>query len=214
VEPIDEESEFGNTELEELVLKEGPQQILQPTLQNQADDFMREEISDSDDYADWIQWVSDAEKGKQINKEAARCAEVHALLQIHQVSGNEAHSKQLALSSDYLKMSTRWEEISQKIRIDHNLGEEKKQQLWKVLGNYQDVFTWNKGELGCYTVGEHSIDTQGFPPCRVSPGRLSFWEEAEVKKQIDVLVELGKMKPNDSEYACRVTLPVKRDGSR
>ncbi len=214
MEPIDEESEFGNTELEELVLKEGPQQILQPTLQNQADDFMREEISDSDDYADWIQWVSDAEKGKQINKEAARCAEVHALLQIHQVSGNEAHSKQLALSSDYLKMSTRWEEISQKIRIDHNLGEEKKQQLWKVLGNYQDVFTWNKGELGCYTVGEHSIDTQGFPPCRVSPGRLSFWEEAEVKKQIDVLVELGKMKPNDSEYACRVTLPVKRDGSR
>jgi hypothetical protein len=28
VEPIDEESKFGNTELEELVLKEGPQQIL------------------------------------------------------------------------------------------------------------------------------------------------------------------------------------------
>ncbi len=92
--------------------------------------------------------------------------------------------------------------------------EEEKQQLWKVLGNYQDVFAWNKGELGCCTVGEHSINTQGFPPCRVSPGRLSFWEEAEVKRQIDVLVELGKMKPNDSKYACRVTLPVKRDGSR
>jgi hypothetical protein len=54
VEPIGEESEFGNTELEELVLKEGPQQILQLTLQDQADDFMREEISDFDDYADWI----------------------------------------------------------------------------------------------------------------------------------------------------------------
>jgi hypothetical protein len=46
------------------VLKEGPQQILQLTLQDQADDFMREEIVDSDDYADWIQWVSNAEKGK------------------------------------------------------------------------------------------------------------------------------------------------------
>ncbi len=54
-EPINEESEFGNTELEELVLKEGPQQILQLTLQDQADDFMREKISESDDYADWIQ---------------------------------------------------------------------------------------------------------------------------------------------------------------
>jgi len=33
--PVDGESEFGNTELEELVLLEGPQQILQLTLQEQ-----------------------------------------------------------------------------------------------------------------------------------------------------------------------------------
>jgi hypothetical protein len=76
------------------------------------------------------------------------------------------------------------------------------------------VFAWNKGELGCCTFGEHSIDTQGFPPCKVAPGQLSYWEEAEVKRQINVLVELGKMKPSDSAYACRVTLPVKKDGSR
>jgi hypothetical protein len=43
---------------------------------------------------------------------------------------------------------------------------------------------------------------------------LSYWEEAEVKRQIDALVDSGKMKPSNSEYACRVTLPVKRDGSR
>jgi hypothetical protein len=58
------------------------------------------------------------------------------------------------------------------------------------------------------------VDTQGFPPCRTSLSRLSYWEEAEVKRQIDILVELGKMRPNNSEYACRVTLPVKKDGSR
>jgi len=55
---------------------------------------------------------------------------------------------------------------------------------------------------------------QGYPPCRVSLGRLSYWEEAEVKRQIDALVDLGKMKPSDSKYTCRVTQPVKRDGSR
>jgi hypothetical protein len=119
----------------------------------------------------------------------------------------------LALSDNY-KVSTRWEEIFQKIRVDHNLDEEKRQQLWKVLECYQDVFAWNKGELGCCTIREHSVDTQGFPPCKVSPSRLSHWEEAKVKKQIDVLVDLGKMKPSNSEYACRVTLPIKRDGSR
>jgi hypothetical protein len=128
VEPIEDKFEFGNTELEELVLKEGPQQILRLMLQDQTDDFIREEITNFDDYADWIQWVSDAEKGKQASRVAARGAEVPALLQIHQVSGNDAHfnhKKQLALSDDQ-KMSTRREEISQKIRIDHNLEEEKK----------------------------------------------------------------------------------------
>jgi len=55
---------------------------------------------------------------------------------------------------------------------------------------------------------------QGLPPCKTSPGRLSYWEEAEVKRQIDVLVNLGKMRSSNSEYACRVTLPVKKDGSR
>jgi putative transposase len=55
---------------------------------------------------------------------------------------------------------------------------------------------------------------QGFPPCKASPGRLSYWEEAEVKRQFDVLVDLGKMKSSSSEYACRVTLPVKKDGSK
>jgi len=58
------------------------------------------------------------------------------------------------------------------------------------------------------------VNTQGFPPCKASLGRLSYWEEAEVKRQINVLVKLGKMKPNSSKYACRVTLPVKKDGSR
>jgi hypothetical protein len=87
-------------------------------------------------------------------------------------------------------------------------------QLWSILEQYQDVFAWNKGELGCCNVGEHIIDTQGFPPCKVALGRLSYWEKAEVNRQINVLVELGKMRPNNSAYACRVTLPVKKDGGR
>ncbi len=35
-----------------------------------------------------------------------------------------------------------------------------------------------------------------------------------MKRQIDVLVDLDKMRPSNSEYACRVTLLVKKDGSR
>jgi len=82
------------------------------------------------------------------------------------------------------------------------------------LEDFKDVFAWHKGELGCYTIGEHAIDTQGFPPCHTTPRRLSYWEKVEVNKLIQALIKLGKMKNNDSKYVCRVSLPIKRDGSK
>ncbi|CAM6047524.1 unnamed protein product [Sphagnum compactum] len=33
--------------------------------------------------------------------------------------------------------------------------------------------------------GEHFVDTQGFPPCKASPGRLSYWEEAETGTHLE-----------------------------
>jgi hypothetical protein len=82
--------------------------------------------------------------------------------------------------------------------------------LWELLDQFSNVFSWHDRELGCYKFGEHVVDAQGFSPCKITPSILSFWEEAEVKKQIDVLVTLGKMKPSSFEYAYRVTLLVKK----
>jgi hypothetical protein len=145
---------------------------------------------------------------------AAIAAEESVLLQIQQmeIADSSGDVKERIMRNP--KEDTRWGEICQKIRIDQYLDKGKERQLWNVLEQYQDVFAWNKGELGCCNVGEHLIDTQGFPPCKVAPGRLSYWEEVEVNRQINVLVELGKMRPSNSAYACRVTLPVKKDGSR
>ncbi len=136
------------------------------------------------------------------------------LLQVQHEDIAASHNSIKAQLDHNREADSRWDEIRQKMRVDQVLNEEMGQQLWRVLEQYQDVFAWNKGELGCCTIGEHSIDTQGFPPCRVAPGRLSYWEEAEVKRQINVLVELGKMRANDSAYAYRVTLLVKKDGRR
>ncbi|CAK9234892.1 unnamed protein product [Sphagnum troendelagicum] len=84
--PISEESEFKDTELEELVVMEGPQQILQLTLQEQVDHFMREETADADNYADWIKWVVDAEQRKQAVFGGVTNAEVPMLLQVQQLN--------------------------------------------------------------------------------------------------------------------------------
>jgi hypothetical protein len=111
--PISDESEFGDTKLEELVLMEGPQQILQLTLQEQADNFMREEITDVDDYADWIKWVADAEQKKQALVDGLSHVEVPVLLQVQQLNDAALYNnfRDRIMSTDDPGVSSRWEDI-------------------------------------------------------------------------------------------------------
>ncbi len=46
------------------------------------------------------------------------------------------------------------------------------------------------------------------------PEWLSYWEEVEVNRQIQALVDLGNMCKSASKYACRITLLMKKDGSQ
>jgi hypothetical protein len=231
LEQSDSDDEFVDPEFEELINSEGPQGMLHLMLQEQTDGIMTEENSDGDDYADWIKWSSVAEENILFMCESARNILRPVPLQRHKPDRDSmipmifqtAHARieepnhktnEGCVSGNHSESEIRWKEICERIKVDANLDEHGQQQFWATLEKYKDVFAWNKGELGYCTISEHSIDTQGFPPCNASPGRLSFWEEAEVKRQIDILVDLGKMRPNNSEYACRVTLPVKKDGSR
>jgi hypothetical protein len=186
-EQVESEDEFADAEFEELVSSEGPQEMLRLMLQEQADEIMTEEIEEGDDYTDWIKWVSDAEKSRQAMRDvlAPQLSHQHSLghdsalpvlLQTIQIENNhsECQSSMIPASFNPLALNVRWKEICERIKIDTNLGEHGQQQLWAMLGRYQDVFTWNKGELGCCAIGEHSIDTQGFPPCKASLGRLSY----------------------------------------
>jgi hypothetical protein len=100
-------------------------------LQGQVDDFMEEEIIGANDYVDWIKWVSDVKKGKHAIFESTNYAKMFVLLQVHQTESGDSHNncrKQLVLSNNH-EVSTRWEEIYQKIRVDHNMDEKKRQQL-------------------------------------------------------------------------------------
>jgi hypothetical protein len=90
---------------------------------------MEEKITDADDYADWIKWVSDAEERKHAIFESRSCAKVLVLLQVHQTNNSGFHNNYsgwLTLS-DNQDVSTRWKETCQKIWVDHNLDGEKRQ---------------------------------------------------------------------------------------
>jgi hypothetical protein len=152
---FDYEDEFGEDELEKLVKSEGPLEILQLILQEQADDFMNEGITEEDDYANWIRWVADAEQSRRvvctpdaavtlelpqsIPKDTPSIPTLRQVVQIKDDDSDRSTTKRLGSSSNE-EMGTRWSEICQRIRIDRNLDEGRQQQLWRVLERYQDVF--------------------------------------------------------------------------
>jgi hypothetical protein len=80
------------------------------------------------------------------------------------------------------KETNKWAKIKSKIRVDPDIGFDKTKQLWEMLDQFPDVFAWHKGEFGYYKIGEHVVNTQGFPPCYNTPSMFSFWEEVKVKK--------------------------------
>jgi hypothetical protein len=55
-------------------------------------------------------------------------------------------------------------EIKFKISIDPMLDQGRVNQLWELLEQFLDVIAYHKSKLGCYKIGEHIMDTQGFPP--------------------------------------------------
>jgi hypothetical protein len=103
--------------------------------------------------------------------ESSNCEKILVLLQIHKTKGGDVHNDSCnkLTTFDINEVSTIWKEICQKIQVDPNLDKEK-EHLWKMLKCYQHVFAWNKGELCCCTIGEHVVDTLGFPPYKVSLG--------------------------------------------
>jgi hypothetical protein len=53
---------------------------------------MEEEITDIDDYVDWIMWVFNAKERKHAIFEFTSCAKVPILLQVHQINSSGSHN--------------------------------------------------------------------------------------------------------------------------
>jgi hypothetical protein len=74
---------------------------------------MEKEITDIDNYANWLKWVSDAKRRRHTMFESINCEEIPVLLQVHEVEGgdfNNNSSKKLT-SFDNDEINRRWKEI-------------------------------------------------------------------------------------------------------
>jgi hypothetical protein len=97
---------------------------------------MKEEITDADDYADWIRWAADGEHHKQNPSEAVNATRGSVLLQVQQMEVAASSGNNRKLITDDRKGDARWEDIYQKIRVDQGLDELKRPLLWRLLERY------------------------------------------------------------------------------
>jgi hypothetical protein len=66
---------------------------------------------------------------------------------------------------NFVEEGDRWVLIKYKVKLVAYLNEKQTKQIWELFDEFHEVFAWHKGELMQYSIEEHSIDTQGLPPC-------------------------------------------------
>ena len=123
-------------------------------------------------------------------------------------------SQQTNPENNVLIEEDKWLSIKSCFKVEAGLSQRQREELWNMLNKHSQAFSFSKGDLGYCTMYEHEIDTQGFYPCRSPPNRFSEYEEEEVHRKIIGLCAIGKMRPNKSKYAAKVTLSPKEDGNR
>jgi len=79
---------------------------------------MKEEIADADDYVDWIRWAADGENRRKNPSESANATGGSVVLQVLQEENTASSGSNRKRITDDHKGNERWEDISQKLRID------------------------------------------------------------------------------------------------
>lgn len=82
-----------------------------------------------------------------------------------------------------------------------------------LIGNYQDVFQFDKNSNGRTNVVHHKIDTGDARPIRQAARRLPLAKREEADRIIEDMKMEGVIEPSSSPWASPVVLVKKKDGS-
>ena len=94
----------------------------------------------------------------------------------------------------------------------HQLNQEQKLELKKLLIQYSDVFAKTDFDLGNFTAIEHSIDTGDAKPVKLRMRRTPLCFANEEEAHLQKMLDAGVIQPSISEWASAPVLIRKRDG--
>ncbi len=97
-------------------------------------------------------------------------------------------------------------------RSSAHLSEEQKEQVAKLLIEFEDVFARHDLDLGCFTAIKHHIDTGDSKPIKQRMRRTPLGFEGEEQKHLESMLEAGVISPSTSEWASPPVLVRKKDG--
>ena len=92
-------------------------------------------------------------------------------------------------------------------------GDLEREELAKILLEFQNVFSTDSTDLGRTHLCKHSIETNNARPVRLPPRRVPLAFEGEDRKAIEELVKQGSIRPSTYPWASPIVMVRKRDGS-
>lgn len=87
-------------------------------------------------------------------------------------------------------------------------------ELSELLYRYQHVFSLADSDLGKTHAVEHRIETGNATPIRQPPRRTSTWNRKEIERQVNELLQQGRISESSSPWSSPVVLVAKKNGTQ
>jgi hypothetical protein len=101
-------------------------------------------------------------------------------------------------------------EFASDVDVCGNLSGEQQQEVRRLLGNYQDVFTDIPGNTN---LGYHDIKLTDKNPIRSKPYPIPHAIRETVKEEVKAMISMGVVEPSESPYASPLVVVKKTDGT-
>eukprot|EP00731_Ephydatia_muelleri_P022808 Em0015g391a len=125
-------------------------------------------------------------------------------------SVTEAPGKRKIEGVSSVDQETLWSLVS---KAGKHLNTQEKEQLFLLLQEYADVFSFRSSDLGRTSVLQHRINTGTENPIHVPPRCIPQARKEEVHRLLHDMLENGIVEPSKGRWSSPIVLAKKKDGS-